>query len=586
MEAVWDHLVHHDLLPDNGRPKQSEEELSALRYELGVSILGGDLVWIQGPYPAGERVEADEGYVGHPDKIVCPTNPGYSDERRAMSGRARARHETLNGRLKNWGILRQVFRHRIQLHGTVFRACAVVTQVGILIGESLFEVEYGDDSDDSPSLLPVRDPQQAESMAERQERDGGEGYPSPPSSSSSGRCSSSTSTAPVPDKHAIDESLLEPYAYISSMPGKDVRTALIDCFDLWLRVSDPFVLSEIKTIVSSLHDASLLIDDVEDDSKLRRGAPVAHAIFGTAPTINAANYVYFLALESPATHYFVSLPVVSLGRPISVFDFGDYLRSCSDALHSLASFSHNRPFFRVTIGNKSSTFLRRAAVFVSEMLNLHRGQGYDIRWRDSASCPTESQYVGMVIDKTGGLFRLAVGLLQSFASANENVDYVPLVNDLGLYFQIRDDLLNLADEEYMKGKSFCEDLTEGKFSYPIIHCIHGGGGGGGGGDKGEGGGEREGDIGVGGGGAERSAAASAQLLSILKRRTEDADVKRYARRLMIDAGSLRYAHEECVRLKVKIVARIEELGGNKPLLGVMDALHVQVEKIPDDYLDR
>ena len=64
---------------------------SALRYELGVSILGGDLVWIQGPYPAGkytdikifnkvlrhfldtgERVEVDEGYVGHPDKIKCP----------------------------------------------------------------------------------------------------------------------------------------------------------------------------------------------------------------------------------------------------------------------------------------------------------------------------------------------------------------------------------------------------------------------------------------------------------------------------------------------------------------------------------
>ncbi len=134
---------------------------SALRYELGVSILGGDLVWIQGPYPAGkfpdiaifnkvlrnfldpgEQVEADEGYAGHPEKIVCPTNPGYSTERRAMSGRARARHETLNGRLKNWGILSQVFRHRIQLHGAVFRACAVMTQVGINIGESDESSEY------------------------------------------------------------------------------------------------------------------------------------------------------------------------------------------------------------------------------------------------------------------------------------------------------------------------------------------------------------------------------------------------------------------------------------------------------------
>ena len=61
---------------------------SALRYELGVDILAGNLIWIQGPYPAGkhtdikicnkvlrnflepgERVEADEGYRGHPDKI-------------------------------------------------------------------------------------------------------------------------------------------------------------------------------------------------------------------------------------------------------------------------------------------------------------------------------------------------------------------------------------------------------------------------------------------------------------------------------------------------------------------------------------
>ena len=77
-----------------------------------------------------------------------------------------------------------------------------------------------------------------------------------------------------------------------------------------------------------------------------------------------------------------------------------------------------------------------------------------------------------------------------------------------------------------------------------------------------------------------------QLLSILKRRTEDVNVKLYARRLMIDAGSLRYAREECVRLRTEIVARIEELGGNEPLLRVVGALHVQVERIPDEYLDR
>jgi geranylgeranyl pyrophosphate synthase len=137
-------------------------------------------------------------------------------------------------------------------------------------------------------------------MAERHEREG-EGSPSSSSSSiSSSSPSFSSSPAAVVStnrRHAVDDSLLEPYAYISSMPGKDVRGALIDCFDRWMRVSDARTLCDIKSIVSSLHDASLLIDDVEDGSNLRRGVPVSHAIFGIAPTINAANYVYFLALE-------------------------------------------------------------------------------------------------------------------------------------------------------------------------------------------------------------------------------------------------------------------------------------------------
>ena len=61
-----------------------------------------------------------------------------------MQGRVRARHETLNGRLKNWRILSQVFRHHISRHGDVFRACAVVTQPPMENGEPLFKVEYQD----------------------------------------------------------------------------------------------------------------------------------------------------------------------------------------------------------------------------------------------------------------------------------------------------------------------------------------------------------------------------------------------------------------------------------------------------------
>jgi geranylgeranyl diphosphate synthase type 3 len=43
------------------------------------------------------------------------------------------------------------------------------------------------------------------------------------------------------------------------------------------------------------------VDDIEDNSILRRGIPVAHLIFGVASTINSAKYVYFLGLEKILT---------------------------------------------------------------------------------------------------------------------------------------------------------------------------------------------------------------------------------------------------------------------------------------------
>ena len=59
--------------------------------------------------------------------------------------------------------------------------------------------------------------------------------------------------------------------------------------------------------------------------------------------------------------------------------------------------------------------------------------------------------------------------MQLFSEIKE--DYRPLIRTLGLYFQIRDDYANLYSKEYAEKKSFAEDLTEGKFSFPIIHVI-------------------------------------------------------------------------------------------------------------------
>lgn len=86
------------------------------------------------------------------------------------------------------------------------------------------------------------------------------------------------------------------------------------------------------------------VDDIEDDSELRRGRPVAHRIFGVPWTINCANYVYFISL-----------------------------RRCQQ------------------LGNSHAM-----SVYVEEMLRLHQGQGIDIYWRDQCTCPSIEDYVKMV----------------------------------------------------------------------------------------------------------------------------------------------------------------------------------------------
>lgn len=303
------------------------------------------------------------------------------------------------------------------------------------------------------------------------------------------------------ETHKVDDALLEPFHYMNAVPGKDVRGKLIDCFQYWFQVPDPTVLDSIKDIIGDLHTASLLIDDIEDNSQLRRGIPVAHLLFGVPAVLNCANYVYFLALEK---------------------------------CHAL----HNAQATRV---------------FVAELLNLHRGQGCDILWRDQGRCPTEGEYLAMVADKTGGLFRLAVGLLQAFCSSDHGPDdFTTLVNNLAMYFQIRDDFINLADEEYMKSKSFCEDITEGKFSFPMVHAIR----------------------------TNETPPRTQQLVSILKQRTHDEHVKRYAQSLLKDMGSLEYTREKCTALRQDIVQQVEDqFGGNPMLLELLAVLHTQLEQM-------
>lgn len=64
-------------------------------------------------------------------------------------------------------------------------------------------------------------------------------------------------------------------------------------------------------------------------------------------------------------------------------------------------------------------------IFTEELLNLHRGQGMDLYWRDSLTCPSEADYLEMVGNKTGGLFRLAIKLMQAESAVDMYVHIAP-----------------------------------------------------------------------------------------------------------------------------------------------------------------
>jgi len=84
-------------------------------------------------------------------------------------------------------------------------------------------------------------------------------------------------------------------------------------------------------------------------------------------------------------------------------------------------------------------------IFNEELVNLHRGQGLDLYWRDTMTVPTEEDYYLMISLKTGGLFRLATRLMQSVSTTGINV--LPLAELVGTIFQIRDDYQNLCSEK-------------------------------------------------------------------------------------------------------------------------------------------
>ena len=130
-----------------------------IRYEVGVSINTGYIVWYNGPYPAGmmpdtkiyfrdlrwildtsEKIIADKGYQGLIN-VMTPFEAKDEKHKKQMA-LARARHETVNRRFKQWHCLQERWRHDRNKHQDVFIAIVCLTQIEILNGHPLFQVTY------------------------------------------------------------------------------------------------------------------------------------------------------------------------------------------------------------------------------------------------------------------------------------------------------------------------------------------------------------------------------------------------------------------------------------------------------------
>ena len=100
--------------------------------------------------------------------------------------------------------------------------------------------------------------------------------------------------------------------------------------------------------------------------------------------------------------------------------------------------------------------------------------------------------------------------------------------------------------KYTNNKGFCEDLTEGKFSFPIIHAI-------------------------------RRDVSNRQLLNIISQKPTNVEVKKYALDIIQRTGTFEYVQEYLRRKEEEILAEINRLGGNPLLEKYIETIRIKQE---------
>ncbi len=234
-----------------------------------------------------------------------------------------------------------------------------------------------------------------------------------------------------PSLEALDQAIAQPLWDFLGRGGKRWRPALfLLVIEALGEDSEKFL--DFAIIPEVIHNGTIMVDDVEDDSTFRRGKPCTHRIFGIDIAVNTGNAMYFLPL----------LTLVKNKNKLS-----------------------------------PKMFNKIYEIYTTEMVNISLGQAMDIAWHKglaNADLITEAQYLQMCAYKTGTLARMAAKIAAVLANADENVveKIGSFAEAVGVAFQIQDDILDLTGEEFAEKKGGCgQDITEGKRTLMVIHAL-------------------------------------------------------------------------------------------------------------------
>jgi octaprenyl-diphosphate synthase len=177
---------------------------------------------------------------------------------------------------------------------------------------------------------------------------------------------------------------------------------------------------ELAAVVEFIHTATLLHDDVVDESELRRGRRTANAAFGNAAAVLVGDFLYSRAFQ-------MMVGVRSM-RVMEVL---------AEATNTIAEGE------------------------VMQLLNVHNA---DV---------DEEEYLEVVRRKTAKLFEASarLGAILGGASPEVEAGFAAYGRHLGTAFQLVDDVLDYSGDLHETGKNLGDDLNEGKPTLPLIHVM-------------------------------------------------------------------------------------------------------------------